>query len=72
LHAGRQPASVAGRELTVKEMGHEFLTSQRERVSCGQIGGRWFEDCRRVICHFAKHVGISRSPAALSASDFQR
>jgi integrase len=72
LHAGRDPASVSSGELTVKEMGNEFLASQMERVSSGQIGGRWFEDCRRVVRHFAKHMGVSRPAAALSASDFQR
>jgi hypothetical protein len=40
LHAGREPASVSSREVTVKEMGNAFLASQRERVSTGQIGGR--------------------------------
>jgi integrase len=72
LHAGREPVSVSSPEFTVKEMGNEFLAYQMERVSSGQISTRWFEDCRRVIRHFAKHVGVSRSPAALSASDFQR
>jgi integrase len=72
LHAGRQPASVAGPELTVKEVGNAFLASQMERVSSGQIGLRWFEDCRRVIRHFAKHMGASRLAATLSSPDFQR
>ena len=72
LHAGRQPASVAGPELTVKEVGNAFLASQMERVSSGQIGLRWFEDCRRVVRHFAKHMGVSRPASTLSASDFQR
>jgi hypothetical protein len=82
LHARRQPTSVAGPEWTVKEMGNEemdnedvgneFLASQMERVSSGQIGGRWFEDGRRVVRHFARHMGVSRAAATLGALDSQR
>jgi len=43
-----------------------------ERVSSGQIGARWFEDCRRVVRQFAKRVGVSRPVTSLAASDFQR
>ena len=72
LHAGRQPPSLSSPELTVKELGNEFLAYQMERVSSGQIGARWFEDCRRVVRHFAKSVGVSRPVTSLSAADFQR
>ncbi len=73
LHAGRGPSrSVSSSLLTVKELGNEFLAYQMERVASGQIGPRWFEDCRRVIREFAKHVSVSRSAASLTASDFQR
>jgi hypothetical protein len=43
-----------------------------ERVSSGQIGARWFEDCRRVVRPFAKSVGVSRPVMSLTAADFQR
>ena len=73
LHAGRAPSpSVTSTELTVKELGNEFLAYQMERVGSGQIGPRWFEDCRRVIRHFAKRVGVSRLATSLTAAEFQR
>lgn len=73
LHAGREPSpSVSSPLLTVKELGNEFLAYQMERVASGQIGPRWFEDCRRVIRHFAKRVGVARPATLLTASDFQR
>ena len=49
LHAGRPPTNVSSPELTVKELGNEFLAYQLDRVSSRQIGARWFEDCRRVV-----------------------
>jgi integrase len=58
--------------LTVKKLGNEFLVYQMERVSSGQIGARWFEDCRRIVRHFAKSVGVSRPVTSLAAADFQR
>lgn len=57
LHAGREPAVAAIGELTIKELGNQFLFYQMQRVESGQIGGRWFEDCRRVIRQFARPVG---------------
>ena len=72
LHAGRESMTVSTGDLTVKELGNEFLESQRERVSAGQIGSRWFEDCRRVVPHFAKAVGVSRPAGELTGPDFQR
>jgi len=71
LHAGRLPATVLGDEFTVKQMANEYLAYQMDRATLGQIGWRLFEDCRRVIRHFAKHVGISRDPASLGPTDFQ-
>ena len=72
LHARQQPQwRVSGDDMTVKELGNEFLTYQMERVRAGQIGGRWFEDCRRVIVHFARRMGRDRSATAVRAVDFQ-
>ena len=72
LHAGREPASVDDVELTVKELGNQYLTYQMGRVSTGQIGPRWFEDCRRVLKQFARNVGTARPVASLTAADFQQ
>jgi integrase len=72
LHAGREPMSVSSGGLTVKEMGNEFLTYQAERLSSGQISARWFEDCRRVVRHFARSMGVSRLASSLVAPEFQR
>lgn len=72
LHAGREPAPVADRELTVKDLCNHYLAYQMGRVLTGQIGPRWFEDCRRVLKHFASKVGAARSVASLAAEDFQR
>ncbi len=74
LHAGREPdtRTVSNSEFTVKKLGNEFLAYQLQRVHSGQIGGRWFEDCRRVVVHFAKQIGKQRSAASLSMKDFQK
>jgi len=72
LHAGRAVSVNATCELTVKELGNEHLAYQMERVAVGQIGARWFEDCRRVVRHFAKCIGTTRDAASLTATDFQR
>ncbi len=74
LHAGREihASNLTPAELTVKKLGNEFLAYQLERVQSGQISGRWFEDCRRVIVHFAKTVGKLRMANGLAMTDFQR
>lgn len=70
LHAGREPSPSATGELTIKEMGNRFLMHQMQRVETGQIGTRWFEDCRRVVRHFARSVGTARPVSSLNADDF--
>lgn len=70
LHAGREPAVAASGELTIKELGNQFLMHQMQRVETRQIGARWFEDCRRVLRHFARSVGTARPVTSLSAEDF--
>ncbi len=73
LHAGREPTlSVASPELIVKELGNQYLAYQMERLATGEIGGRWFEDCRRVVRHFARRSGTGREVRSLAAADFQR
>jgi hypothetical protein len=69
LHAGKALTVAREDEFTLKEFGNEYLAYQMERVSGGQIGLRWFEDCRRVIRHFAKSIGTSRDPASLTPTD---
>lgn len=70
LHAGRDPSPAAEGEFTVKELGNQFLAYQMQRVETGQIGGRWFEDCRRVVRQFARSIGTARSVKSLTADDF--
>lgn len=70
LHAGREPSPAAEGEFTVKELGNQFLAYQMQRVEAGQIGGRWFEDCRRVIRQFARSVGTARPVRSLTPDDF--
>lgn len=70
LHAGRASAAAARGELTIKELGNRFLFYQMQRVETSQIGGRWFEDCRRVIRQFARSVGTARAVTSLKADDF--
>lgn len=70
LHAGRDPSPAAEGEFTVKELGNQFLAYQMQRVETGQIGGRWFEDCRRVVRQFARSIGTARPVKSLTADDF--
>lgn len=70
LHAGRDPSPAAEGEFTVKELGNQFLAYQMQRVETGQIGGRWFEDCRRVVRQFARSIGTARPVKSLTANDF--
>jgi integrase len=73
LHAGRQPKSnLSSGAVTVKEVCNRYLTYQQERAESGEIGHRWFEDCRCVIDVFARFVGPSRIVEDLSPDDFQR
>lgn len=71
LHAGREPVRGAEDEFTVKKLGNQYLAYQMQRVGMGQIGGRWFEDCRRVIKQFARSVGTARPVRSLTPEDFQ-
>lgn len=73
LHSGRSPQpSVPAETVTIKMVGNAFLTYQLEKVQATQISGRWFEDCRRVVVHFAKCMGKDRTASHLRGSDFQR
>lgn len=72
LHAGREPTPAAESEFTIKELGNQFLAYQMQRVGTGQIGGRWFEDCRRVVKQFARSVGTARSVVSMMPDDFQQ
>lgn len=70
LHAGREPSPAAEGEFTVEALGNQFLAYQMQRVEAGEIGGRWFEDCRRVIRQFARSVGSARPVRNLTPNDF--
>ena len=51
LHAGRQPrpCTLSEEGPTVKQLCNHFLTYQHRRSQTGEIGLRWFEDCRTVL-----------------------
>ena len=48
LHAGRQPrfATLPEGSVNVKQMCNHYLTHQVRRSQAGEVGHRWFEDCR--------------------------
>ena len=73
LHAGRLPScgSIRPDGLCVKELCNHFLTYQMRKAAAGEIGERWFEDCRRVIAQFARFVGSDRCISDLDGDDFQ-
>jgi len=73
LHAGRTPnlTTRAGEEPTVKDACNAFLNWQKDKLAAGEIGARWFEDCRSIISEFAKAVGKDRVVDNLQATDFQ-
>ncbi|MFH1419293.1 MAG: hypothetical protein ABII12_13545 [Planctomycetota bacterium] len=74
LHAGRIPQhrSVPTSELTVKAVCNGFLNWQKDRMGAGEIGTRWFEDCRTIVEKFAQAVGKHRLVSDLGPEDFQR
>lgn len=74
LHQGRQPRSMtlAEGQLTVKGSCNRFLTWQSEKLEAGEIGARWFEDCRKILKEFASSVGTARLVDDLRPEDFQR
>lgn len=74
LHAGRRPRTsrVRSAELTVKSAVNRYLEWQKSKMDVGDIGPRWFEDCRRILAAFAKAVGTHRVVSDLCPEDFQR
>ena len=74
LHAGRQPqaSTVSAEGLTVKDAYNAYLTWQRGKMEAGEIGERWFEDCRAILKGLARSMGKSRLMADLRPDDFQR
>jgi len=72
LHAGRTPRKVSSGELTVKDACNAFLAWQKEKMDAGEIGSRWFEDCRSILVAFAEALGKSRLVSDLRPEDFQR
>lgn len=74
LHAGREPPSVRlpAEGVTVKQVCNHYLTYQHRRSQGGEIGHRWFEDCRRAVESFSSYVGRGRLLSDLSPNDFLR
>ncbi|MCZ6654329.1 MAG: tyrosine-type recombinase/integrase [Planctomycetota bacterium] len=74
LHAGRapQPEKLTGTGFTVKNACNAFLSWQAAKLEAGEIGGRWFEDCRCILKEFAQGVGKHRTVLDLCPADFQR
>ena len=71
-HAGRAPRRVSSPRPTVKDACNAFLVWQQEKMEAGEIGPRWFEDCRSILTAFATAVGKKRLLADLRGEDFQR
>lgn len=74
LHAGRTPrgSTLSYSGLTVKDVCNSLLGWQKDKLDTGEIGARWFEDCRRIVTDFARSVGKERSVSDLRPEDFQR
>jgi integrase len=72
LHAGRQPrpCTLSEEGPTVKQLCNHFLTYQHRRSQTGEIGLRWFEDCRTVLESFTRFVGPGRLVSDLTPDDF--
>ncbi len=71
LHAGHQPRNLSRGEPTVKDACNAFLNWQKDKLDAGEIGLRWFEDCRSILTEFAKAVGKGCVVDDLQATDFQ-
>ena len=74
LHAGRLPraSTLAYSELTIKDACNHLLNWQKEKLDAGEIGARWFEDCRAILARFANVAGKNRLVSDLRPEDFQR
>lgn len=74
LHAGRTPQAsrLSHSGPTVKDVCNGFLGWQKHKLDTGEIGARWFEDCRKIVSDFAKPVGKERLVGYLRPEDFQR
>jgi integrase len=72
LHAGREPrpSTVSAECLTVKQLCNHYLTYQHRRSQAGEIGPRWFEDCRTVLDSFVSFTGPGRLASDLAPDDF--
>ena len=53
-------------------MCNHYLTYQLEKVASGDIGVRWFEDCRCVVESFDQVTGPGRAVSDLLPQDFQQ
>jgi len=59
LHVGRTP-SLPVKGVSVNRLVKQYLEFQAGRVQGGEIGGRWYEDCRRDLTAFTRFVGPAR------------
>ena len=71
LHAGRE-VSVQTADGSIKDMVNRYLAFQTGRLGAGEIGPRWFEDCRRILTDFGRAVGVNRSATDLRPDDFEK
>jgi len=74
LHAGRELRSptLSADAVTVKQFCNHYLTYQHRRSQSGEIGPRWFEDCRTALESLASFVGPGRLASDVSPDDFLR
>lgn len=71
LHSGR-PVNVHRDGLDLKELGNAYLASQLARLEAGDLGGRAFEERKRVITEFVKFVGARHEVEVLTPNDFAK
>ncbi|MBE3096316.1 MAG: hypothetical protein IMZ44_04205 [Planctomycetes bacterium] len=71
LHAGREPhRTLSPDAVTVKNLCNHYLTYHLRRAEAGEIGHRWFEDCRHGVENFASFAGGGRLASDLAPEDF--
>ena len=71
LHAGRE-FRVQAADGSIKDLVNRYLAFQTGRLDAGEIGARWFEDCRRILTDFGRAVGVNRSVDDLRPDDFEK
>ena len=54
------------------DLVNHHLAFQTGRLDAGEIGARWFEDCRRILTDFGRAAGANRSVTDLRPDNFEK